>query len=96
MHTWAHRIVKVEYADKPSFNLWRDQKLVEFLESNSDFDFYDQINTDGVGVVSVAIETMQKAIDQARELELDEDTVAQLKADVEADADEGSIDYDCF
>ena len=94
MSVRAHRILKVEYADRPSFNLWHDEKLVKFLDDHMDGGFYSQLTTDGGGVVCIEPSVIQEAINSAKELELDEDTVAQLRADVEAA--EGSIDYDCF
>ena len=98
MSVRAHRILKVEYAPEVSFNLYGDQKLVEFLEHENDLGFYRQMNDNGGGVVTVSIETLQRAIDQAKELELDDDTVKVLREDIaaaQADNNE-SVDYDCF
>ena len=94
MSVRAHRILKVEYAERPSFNLWHDEKLMKFLDDHMDGGFYAQLTDGGVGVVCIEPSVIQEAINSAKELELDDDTVAQLKADVEAS--EGSIDYDCF
>jgi len=94
----AHRILSVEYAPETSFNLWHDEKLVEFLERNNDLGFYRQMNDDGSGVVTVSIEALQKAIDEAEELELDEATVRVLGEDIAAAklANNEYVDYDCF
>lgn len=98
MSVKAHRILKVEYAPQVSFNLYGDQKLVEFLENENDLGFYRQMNDNGGGVVTVGIKTIQKAIDEAEELELDEDTVKVLGEDIAAAKAENNetIDYDCF
>lgn len=98
MSVKAHRILKVEYAPGVSFSLYGDQKLVEFLESENDLGFHRQMNDNGGGVVTVSIDALQRAIDQAKELELDEDTVKVLREDIaaaQADNNE-SVDYDCF
>ena len=98
MSVRAHRILKVEYAPETSFSLYGDQKLVEFLESENDLGFHRQMNDNGGGVVTVSIDALQRAIDQAEELELDEDTVIVLREDIaaaQADNNE-SVDYDCF
>lgn len=98
MSVRAHRIIKVEYAPNSSFNLYSDTKLVEFLEANNDLGFYRQMNDNGGGVVTVSIETLQQAVDQADELELDEDDVKTLREDIEAGKKSGleCVDYDCF
>ena len=98
MSVRAHRILKVEYAPETSFSLYGDQKLVGFLESENELGFYRQLNDNGGGVVTVDIETLQQAIDQTEELELDEDTVKVLREDIAAaQADNNtSVDYDCF
>ena len=64
----------------------------------NDLGFYRQMNDNGGGVVTVSIEALQAAIDEAGELELDEDTVRVLGEDIaaaKADNNE-SVDYDCF
>ena len=98
MSVRAHRILKVEYAPEASFNLYGDQKLVEFLEKESDLGFYRQMNDNGGGVVTMGIEALQAAIDKAGELELDEDTVRVLGVDIAAAKEDGvdTVDYDCF
>jgi len=92
----AHRILKVEYAPNPSFNLWHDEKLINFLDTQNDSGFFSQMNENGGGVVNIEASVIKKALEKAGELELDEDTVKQLKADIEAAGEDGSIDYDCF
>ena len=96
MSVRAHRILKVDYAPETSFNVWHDEKLVEFLDRENDLGFYNQMNDNGGGVVSLTVEVLQKVVDQAKELELDDDTVRVLREDIaSADPDE-TIDYDCF
>lgn len=96
MSVRAHRILKVEYAPNTSFNLWHNEKLVEFLEKNNPHGFNDKLDMDGNGVVSIDVSVIKQAIEKAEELELEEDVVEQLKADIEAVGDEPTIDYDCF
>ncbi|GAH68348.1 unnamed protein product [marine sediment metagenome] len=96
MSVRAHRILKVEYAPNTSFNLYYDQKLIEFFDRNNDGGFYSQMNDGGGGVVSIEVSAIKEAIEKAAELQLDEDTVKQLKADIEAAGDNDFVDYDCF
>ena len=96
MSVRAHRILKIEYAKIPSFNLWHDEKLIDFINTHNDSGFFSQMNDNGGGVVNVEASVIKEALEKAVELELDEDTVEQLKADIEAAGEDGSIDYDCF
>ena len=96
MSVRAHRILKVEYAPNTSFNLWHDQKLIDFFDRHNGSGFYSQMNDNGGGVVGIEVSVIKEALEKAAELELDEDTVEQLKADIEAVGDEPTIDYDCF
>lgn len=98
MSVRAHRIVKIEYAEGASFNLWHDDQLVGFLDRTESGGLWSQLNDDGGGVVNLSTETLQKAIDKAGELELDKETVAALQADIAAAKDQGNeyVEYDCF
>ena len=96
MSVRAHRILKVEYAKIPSFNLWHDEKLINFLDTHNGSGFYSQMNDGGGGVVNIEVSVIKEALEKAVELELDEDIVSQLKADIEAAGEEPDIDYDCF
>ena len=96
MSVRAHRILKVEHAPNTSFNLWHDEKLIDFFNRNNYSGFFSQMNDNGGGVVSIEVSVIKEALEKAVELELDEDTVEQLKADIEAAGDEPTIDYDCF
>ena len=97
MSVKANRIIEIkietEYA---SFNLWHDRKLMDFLDTEADF--FSQLTTDGTGISEVSIEVLEKAVSKAVELELDEDTVANLKKDIAwaNEHDETSIRYDCY
>jgi hypothetical protein len=81
MSVRAHRIIKIKTEDSyTSFSLWHDKKLMEFLDSEADF--YSQLTSDGMGITEVSVEVLEKAIDQASELELDTGTVDNLKKDI--------------
>lgn len=37
MSVRAYRINKIEHEESPTFNLWNDRNIIEWLEDNSDF-----------------------------------------------------------
>jgi len=57
----AYRIIKIERAEKSSFNMWHDTPFLEWVEDNGDF--VDYRNDDGAGTYEVSVETLQKALD---------------------------------
>jgi len=97
MSVIARRIIEIKIeTEYNSFNLWHDSKLMDFLDTEADF--FSQLATDGTGISEVSIEVLEKAVSKAVELELDEDTVANLKKDIAwaNEHDETSIRYDCY
>jgi methyl-accepting chemotaxis protein len=97
MSVRAHRIIKVKIEESyDSFNLWQEKKLADFLDQESNF--FSQLNDDNNGVTSILVEVLEKAVEQADELELDADTVENLKKDIEwAKANnEEVVQYYCY
>lgn len=97
MSRWAHRVVRITFAE-PSFNLDDDQKLVDFLEAESEAGFYPYINDYGSGEVDVPLGVLRKAVRKAPELGLSQEIVNRLKEDIafaRANKDE-SVTYSCF
>ena len=80
MSVRAHRIKKIDYSNAESFNLWHDTKLVEFLDKEGGF--YETL-TEGSGIAEVPTEVLKKAVKKAKELELEDWQVKQLKEDIE-------------
>ena len=94
MSVHAHRVNKLEYKEGTSFNLWENEDLVTFLlEENSTT--AQRLNA-GTGMVDIAAETIEKALEEIKNLEpcikeaLAEDLAWAKKNDKEY------ILYDCF
>lgn len=75
----AYRITDFN-VNEPSFSLWYDEKLVHFL--NREVQLLDSLNSDGGGLVDIPVDILSKAIEMSSELELDNDTVEQLRSDI--------------
>ena len=91
----AHRIVTLEYAQHPSFNCDYETGLLDFLMEGEGA--HDGRNDDGSGIMEVAVERLQEAIEN-RELKLDEGTRDEIEADVVWATQNlrDFITYDCF
>ena len=97
MSVHARRIIEIKTEDSYiSFNLWHDMKLIEFLDSETNF--YNQLTSDGVGIGEASVEVLEKAVDRASELELDTETTANLKKDIAWAKAKGAefIQYYCY
>ena len=97
MSVSANRIIEIKIeTEYHSFNLWHDRKLMDFLDTEADF--FSQLTADGTGISEVPVEVLEKAISKAIELELDEDTIANLKKDIAwaNEHNEVSVQYDCY
>ena len=79
-----------------SFNVWHDEKLIDLL--NEEMQFYMSLNSYGTGIVDVPVELLEKAVNSPKKFDLDEDTVSQIKLDIES-AKSGKdevVTYYCF
>ena len=94
MSVRAYKIIRKELEDNPSFNLWHDEKLVDYLAENTDF--YGLLNDEGTGTTELEVAEIKKIIKQSKQLELDKETVEQLKKDIEGLNDNDWIEYECF
>ena len=85
-----------EEFESPSFNIWHDEKLIELF--NEQMQFYMSLNSYGTGIVDVPVELLEKAVCSAKKFELDDDTVSQIKIDIEfAKSNRGEVvTYYCF
>lgn len=97
MSVRAHRVVRITYAE-PSFNVYQDRKLVDFIEAESEAGFCSYLNDYGSGEVDVPLSVLRKAVKMVAKLNLTEETVKRLKEDIAAaksNKDE-SVTYSCF
>ena len=82
MSVRAYRIIEIKTEDIPSFNLWHDHNLRNFLDEDSDL--YSLLASDGTGIAEVPVKKLKKAVKMAAELNIDEKTMNQLKKDIKA------------
>lgn len=96
MSVRAYRINLIKRDPNPTFNLWHDEKLMDFLENQSNF--YPQLGDEGAGQSSVGVDVLKQAIKKAKSLELDKETIKQIKADIAFAESQGDTEvmYDCY
>ncbi len=77
----AYRVTELKY-EEPSFSLWHNEKLMDFL--NQEVRFYTSLSPEGGGLVVVPVYVLESTIEMAAELELDEDTIENIRNDIAA------------
>jgi len=92
MSVRAYRVIKIEHAQPNTFNLWHDDKLVEFLDK--EYGFFEGLNESG-GLTQVPVEALKRAL---KEVPIDADLKEALTKDIEACCKEGEeyVQYYCF
>ena len=92
MSVRAYRVIKIEHAEPNTFNLWHDEKLVEFLDR--EYGFFEGLNESG-GLTQVPVEALERAL---KEVSIDNDLKEDLTKDIEACRKEGEeyVQYYCF
>ena len=97
MSVSANLIIEIKVEESyNTFNLWHDSKLMDFLDTEADF--FSRLSDDGTGISEVSVEVLEKAVSMSVELELDDDTVTNLKKDIAwaKEHDEEFVQYDCY
>jgi hypothetical protein len=90
----AYHVIDIKLG-KVSFNLSRDRNLADFLDS--EMQLYGGIH-EGSGLIDIPVKILKKAMRKSVELNLDEDTVSQIKSDIahaKSNKDE-VVTYYCF
>ncbi len=93
----AYRIIEIKVEPNyASFNLYHDEKLMEFLDN--EVGFYSQLTDDGTGLTFVSLEVLERAIKRAKSLKLEPDTVECLNKDIDAAKaqDDDYVQYYCY
>ena len=84
MSVRAYRVTKIQHERDSTFNLWHDDKLMDFL--NTEYGFYE-------GLVELSIEALQEALEK---VEMDKELKEAIQKDIEACRDDGYVTYYCY
>ena len=90
MSVRAYRVTKIEHEEADTFNLWHDDKLVDFLDS--EYGFHEQL-TEGGGLVDVTVEALQEALEK---VEMEDELREVIQKDIEACREQGYVTYYCY
>ena len=91
MSVRAYRVNKIEHEESDTFNLWHDDKLIDFLDSECNF--FAGLTNEGTGLVEVPVEALRKAVE---EVAIDEELKEAIQRDIEACRDDGYVTYYCY
>ncbi len=95
MSVRAYRTGRTE-AESETFDLWHDEKLMDYLNEKMQFLF--DLNSYGTGTVSISVSLLEGAVNAADDFELDSFTVTCLQRDIAQARSVGddAVFYDCF
>ena len=90
MSVRAYRVIEIRQEQADTFNLWHDEKLVEFLDSQ--YGFFETLHQ-GTGLTELRVEALEHALS---EVPMDEEVKQALQKDIEACGDNGYVVYYCY
>jgi hypothetical protein len=92
MSVRAHRIKKIDFEKQETFNLWHDEKLMDFLNEHG---IYDTLN-ECCGLTELPVSVLEEAIKEVKEL--DKYTRKAIEKDIAwaKKNKEDYIQYYCF
>jgi len=91
MSVRAYRVNKIDHEEVDTFNLWHDDKLMDFLDR--EYGFYEGLTSDGTGLVELPIEALQEALEK---VEMDNELKEAIQKDIEACRKDGHVTYYCY
>ena len=91
MSVRAYRVTRIQHERDSTFNLWHDDKLMDFL--NTEYGFYEGLSNDGTGLVELPIEALQEALEKVG---MDKELKEAIQKDIEACRDNGYVTYYCY
>ena len=95
MSVRAYKIVKRAVTDEfPTFNLWHNQKIVDWIEANTDYSL-SGISENGGGTLELSIEEME-ALLKAKEITDEEKKSFEEDLRWAKEHNEDHITYECF
>lgn len=96
MSVRAYRVIKIERAENPSFNLWHDDRIIDFLDEHEERQVSYDLGESG-GQIEVSVSTIKKLLKQ-KEIQLDEYHIKAFKDDIAfaKSQNDDYILYDCF
>jgi len=91
----AYRVITKEVAYNPTFNLWHDEELIDFLKENGGYE--EKLNEDGVGCVDISVEALKKALTDYK-WEPEDYRPEAIREDIAFTEKEGNnwVEYECY
>lgn len=90
MSVRAYRVIEIRQEQADTFNLYHDEKLVEFFDR--EYGFFEKLN-EGTGLVELPVEALERALS---EVPMDEEVKLALQTDIEACRGNGYVLYYCY
>ena len=93
MSVRAYRVIKIESVNEPSFNLWHQEKVVDYLDRHSEFSM--NLSESG-GLTYAKVEDLKHIIDNPKDFDLEPEDLEPLKQDIEGKELYEYVQYLCL
>lgn len=90
MSVRAHKVKKIDYDNAESFNLWHDDKIVDYLSCE-----LTGLNQDSCGIIEVAVNKLEKMFEDLKLNKEDYDVLWKNIQDAK-EKDENYLMFWCF
>lgn len=97
MSVRAYRIIKIERAEQATFNMWHDDKVLDFIKEHNEYDIENNLNNDGGGMFEVSTDCLESLLTQT-EIKLEDYQREAILSDIAFAKENGDdcILYECF
>jgi hypothetical protein len=94
MSVRAYRVVEIKTGGE-SFNLWHDEKVVDWLENKTSF--FNSLNEDGCGLTYLEVDNLKTMLSEIGS-EMDEYARKAIKEDISFAEQQGDsyVQYYCY
>jgi hypothetical protein len=90
MSVRAYKIIEKRLADNPSFNLWHDEEIYNFIIEHPDTQ--DNLDEDG-GVIETSVKVIKELL---KKVKMPKEYKDGFKQDIKGLLDDNWIEYECF
>jgi hypothetical protein len=93
MSVRAYKIITKEVSSQPSFNLWRDEDLIDLLKSQGEYS--ERLSDESGGTLEFSVASIKYALKHYK-WEKEDYRKIQLEEDIKDLTDDEWIEYECY
>lgn len=64
----AYKVIKMELEENPTLNLWHDERIIDLIDKNNDWNLLNTLNQDNNGLISIQVKALREVLNNSEEL----------------------------